>query len=142
MQLRVREGWSAGPLHVHPRQSERMRILEGVFRVDNGGEERVLHAGDSVDVPPRTRHTIRLLGQSGALEAEFVPALRTDELFETMFGAGFPRRPPGFVPSSLRAWLESRGFSDEIRYLWPRRAAAAVAALAILRLLRRGSRAA
>lgn len=132
MELEVGEGWSAGPLHLHPAQSERMRVLAGVFQARSGEEERVLGAGDGIQVPPSTPHTIRLLGESGVLEAEFAPALRTEELFEVMFSAGLPRRPPGFVPVALRAWVESRGFSDEIRYLWPRRVVTVFAAAALL----------
>lgn len=140
MELQVEQGWSAGPLHVHPVQSERMRVRQGVFRARSGGKERVLGVGDLIQVPPGEAHTIRLVGPSGVLEAEFVPALRTDELFELMFAAGFPRRPPRFVPAALRAWVESRGFAEEIRYLWPRRVAALVAAFGVLRLVRVGGR--
>jgi mannose-6-phosphate isomerase-like protein (cupin superfamily) len=140
MELEVADGWSAGPLHVHPAQSERMRVTQGVFRARSGPDERMLQVGDRIDVPPGTPHTISLVGRTGMLEAEFVPALRTDELFELMFAATFPRRPPRFVPAALRAWVESRGFADEIRYLWPRRLAALVAALGVLRLVGRRPR--
>jgi mannose-6-phosphate isomerase-like protein (cupin superfamily) len=133
--LGVLRGWSAGPLHVHPLQSERMRVVEGVFQLRRGKDERTLRAGDRIEVVPKTAHTIALVGEAGTLEAEFAPALRTDELFETMFSATWPRRPPGFVPAALRAWVESRGFEDEIRYLWPRRVGGLFAAMAALTLL-------
>ncbi len=133
MELAVGRGWSAGPLHVHPSQTERMRVIDGRFHVRCGDEERLLRSGDMITVPMDTAHTIRLIGRSGTLEAQFVPALRTDDLFETMFSDG-PRRPPGFVPRVVRAWVESRGHCQEIRYLWPRRAAAIVAFVAALAL--------
>lgn len=129
MRLAAQSGWSAGPRHVHPRQTERLRVLAGSFEAHVGPRTRPLTAGDEVEVPPRTRHTISLLGYEG--ELEFEPALRTGEMFETMYSSEFPRRPPEFVPSAVRAWVESGGFSDEIRFLWPRRLTAAlVAALA------------
>jgi mannose-6-phosphate isomerase-like protein (cupin superfamily) len=131
VKLDVLEGWSAGPLHVHPLQTERIRVVDGTFHVRCDDEERFLQSGDLIAVPLDTRHTIRLVGASGILEAEFVPALRTDELFETMFSNG-PRRPPGYVPAVLRAWVESRGYCQEIRYLWPRRAAALLAVVVAL----------
>lgn len=106
----------------------------GVFRARSGGTERVLREGDRIEVPPGTPHTIELLGETGVLEAEFRPPLRTGELFETMFAADWPRRPPGFVPGALRAWVESRGFASEIRYLWPRRVALATTGLGLLLL--------
>jgi quercetin dioxygenase-like cupin family protein len=124
MRIAVDSGWSAGPRHVHPRQTERMQVLAGSFEAQVGSWTRPLGPGDEIEVPPRTRHTISLVGDEGELEVEFEPALRTDEMFETMYSAGFPRRPPRFVPSAVRAIAESRGFRDEIRFLWPRRAAA------------------
>lgn len=126
MRLAVRSGWSAGPRHVHPRQTERLWVLAGSFEAHLGRQTRPLEAGDEVEVPPRTRHTISLLGSEGELEVEFEPALRSDEMFETMYSSDFPRRPPEFVPSAVRAWVESGGFRDEIRFLWPRRVTAAL----------------
>lgn len=141
MELTVDGDWSAGPPHVHPRQTERLRVLDGSFRALVDGRVELVGPGDEVAVPPATAHTIRLAGPSGRLAVEFSPALRTGEMFETMFGAEFPRRPPALVPSPLRAWVESLGFGDEIRYLWPRRVAAVVTALLVgAALATRGSR--
>lgn len=134
LELTVREGWSAGRPHVHPAQTERMHVSAGVFRARSGGTERELQAGERIEVPPGTAHTIELVGEAGVLEAEFRPALRTAALFETMFSAESPRRPPRFVPGALRAWVESRGFAREIRYLWPRRIGLAATCLALLLL--------
>src|SRR4051794_16074719 len=125
MRLRAQRGWSAGPTHVHPRQTERLRVVDGSFRAHVDGEEVVLTPDDELPVPPGKRHTVELIGAHGTLDVTFVPALRTDELFETMFAATSPSRPPSYVPSTIRAWVESRGFGDEIRYLWPRRIALA-----------------
>jgi quercetin dioxygenase-like cupin family protein len=131
VELVVGDGWSAGPLHVHPSQIERIRVVDGTFQLRCEEEERFLQGGDLVAVPVDTPHTIRLIGATGLLEVEFIPALRTEDLFETMFSSG-PRRPPGFVPGALRAWVESRGYYHEIRYLWPRRVAALIAVPALL----------
>ena len=134
--LDVLAGWCAGPLHVHPLQSERMLVVAGIFHLRRGKEERILRAGNQMEVGPQTAHTISLVGEAGTLEAEFAPALRTDELFEKMFSASWPRRPPGFVPAALRAWVETRGFGDEIRYLWPRRVGGLFVAVAAVTLIR------
>lgn len=128
MRLTAPSGWSAGPRHVHPHQTERLRVLGGSFEAVIDGKTRPLGPGEDVEVPPETRHTIALLGAAGELEVEFEPALRTEQMFEAMYVADNPRRPPGFVPSALRAWIESRGFGDEIRFLWPRQAMIALAA--------------
>jgi quercetin dioxygenase-like cupin family protein len=132
MELTVEAGWSAGPLHLHPCQTERLRVRGGRFRAQVGRQALELLPGDEIEVPPATAHTIELLDARGALDVTFRPALRTDELFETMFAARLPRRPPEFVPSALRAWVESRGFHAEIRYLWPRRVALAGVCLLLL----------
>jgi mannose-6-phosphate isomerase-like protein (cupin superfamily) len=131
MELSVSSGWSAGPLHVHPRQTERLRVIDGVFRGRLGDEVRALGAGEMLEVPPQTPHTVELASRQGAFELEYRPALRTAELFETMFGAR-PRRPPGFVPGAVRALAESRGFGDEIRYVWPRRVLLGLGAAALV----------
>lgn len=128
MRIVTPSGWSAGPRHVHPYQTERLRVLAGPFEARVGPLTRQLAPGDEIEVPPETRHTITLVGVAGELEVEFEPALRTDEMFEAMYVGRFPRRPPAFVPSALRAWIESRGYGDEIRFLWPRRATIAVGA--------------
>lgn len=128
MRILAPSGWSAGPPHVHPHQTERLRVLTGPFEAKIGRGTRQLAPGDEIEVPPETRHTITLVGIAGELEVEFEPALRTEEMFEAMYVAGFPRRPPAFVPSGVRAWIESRGFGDEIRFLWPRRMGLAAAA--------------
>jgi len=130
MRLQTKAGWSAGPKHVHPLQTELLRVVEGTFRAHLGRRDLVLRPGDELPVPPETRHTVELLGAQGTLDVSFEPALRTDLLFETMFAPDSPSRPPAFVPSILRAWIESRGFGNEIRYLWPRRIAL-VAAVAV-----------
>jgi mannose-6-phosphate isomerase-like protein (cupin superfamily) len=140
MRLAVSSGWSAGPLHVHPRQTERLRVVSGSFQAQFGPRRRQLGAGDEIAVPTGTPHTIALLGRDGELEVEFEPGLRTGEMFETMYSADFPRRPPAFVPPAIRAWIESVGFRDEIRFLWPRRAAALVAAVSAGAILAAWSR--
>jgi mannose-6-phosphate isomerase-like protein (cupin superfamily) len=140
MELTVEAGWSAGPMHVHPHQSERVRVVAGRFRAELDGRQLELSPGDEVEVPPETSHTIELKDAHGALDVAFTPALRTDDLFETMYSATSPRRPPDFVPSAIRAWVESRGFAAEIRYLWPRRLALAGALTGLAVLLVSGRR--
>src|SRR5215213_9229000 len=143
MRLQAKAGWSAGPKHVHPLQTELLRVVDGTFRAHLGGRDLVLRPGDELPVPPETSHTVELIGAHGTLDVSFEPALRTDVLFETMFAPDSPSRPPAFVPSILRAWIESRGFGNEIRYLWPRRialvgaVAVALALAARLRCVRR-----
>ncbi len=81
-------GGFAGVEHVHPHQDERFEVLAGraAFRVD--GRERVLEAGETIDVPAGTPHTF---GNAGDDEMrvvfEFRPALgSTDRFYEVYFG--------------------------------------------------------
>jgi len=132
VEIETPPGWTAGPLHVHRAQTERIRVLEGRVRFRVGRSELERGPGAEVVVPPGQPHTVEGTGGVARLRAEFSPALRTDDLLETMFGAGPRPRPPAFVPVALRAWFESVGYGREIRYLWPRRLALALAALGVL----------
>lgn len=85
----VAPGGFLGNEHLHPRQEERIEVLSGALRCRLGGRERTLGHGDAVAVVPGTPHT---LWNEGAEEAhalvEYRPALRTEVLFETLFGLG------------------------------------------------------
>jgi hypothetical protein len=85
----VAPGGFLGNEHLHPKQEERIEVLSGALRCRIGGRERTLGPGDAVAVHPGTPHT---LWNEGAEEAhalvEYRPALRTEVLFETLFGLG------------------------------------------------------
>lgn len=81
-------GGFAGVEHIHRHQDERFEVLAGraAFQVD--GRERVLGAGETIDVPAGTTHTF---GNAGDDEMrvvfEFRPALdSTDRFYEVYFG--------------------------------------------------------
>ncbi len=44
------------PAHYHPRQDEHFEVLEGSLRVQAGGAQRDLHAGDILDIPRGSAH--------------------------------------------------------------------------------------
>ncbi len=71
--------------HVHPRQEERLEVLEGSVRVRVGRTERVATKGDVVVVPPGTPHTWRSGDAPAVVRTQFRPAFDTDEFFETFF---------------------------------------------------------
>ena len=82
----MRGGAVAPPLHRHPRQEERIRVLSGSVRSVSGGVERVLGAGETVVSPPGALHTV---GPAGASEVEMVvefrPALGFEAFVERTF---------------------------------------------------------
>lgn len=71
--------------HVHPRQEERLVVLDGSVWVRVGRTERVATKGDVVVVPPGTPHTWRGGDAPAVVRIEYRPALNTDEFFETFF---------------------------------------------------------
>ena len=46
----------APPKHLHPSQAEHFEVLEGSLNTHVDGQERVLCAGDSLDIPARAVH--------------------------------------------------------------------------------------
>jgi mannose-6-phosphate isomerase-like protein (cupin superfamily) len=131
MELTAPAGWTAGPLHVHPRTVERLTVLDGDLEARVGGARRHVASGGVLVVPRCTPHTVAAR-TAVRLLVEFSPPLRVDRLFYEMYGGGPQRHPSRRVPAVVRAWLESRGYDQEIRYLWPRRLGAGVVVLAVV----------
>ncbi len=73
--------------HLHLHQSERIVLLEGELTVVVNGVPRRLRAGESLVLPPTTRHT---LDNTGTIEAvadvTFTPAGRTELFLRNIFG--------------------------------------------------------
>jgi quercetin dioxygenase-like cupin family protein len=89
--LEVESSWArAGqepPVHHHPSQDEQFEVLEGELRAQVGGVERVLHAGDTLEVPARTPHSMWNPGPGRARAVwQTRPALRTEAFFEMVWG--------------------------------------------------------
>ena len=58
---------SLPPLHVHPRQEERIEVVSGSVFSLSGGVRRVLGPGGTISTPPGEPHTIGPAGE-GAVE--------------------------------------------------------------------------
>lgn len=120
--LRFREdvGHDAAPVpeHLHLWQTERFTVLEGDLVLTVDGVTERLGAGESRDVPPRTRHTYAPGLSDGVpcaalIEVEIWPALRAEHFFETIYGlAREGRLPPrGIVDHiGLMALCHAHGF--------------------------------
>ena len=74
------------PRHIHLRQDERVVVAEGSVMVRVGGQDSVIHAGESIDVPRRTLHFVR---NQGPAEARFLlqvrPARRMEAAMRALF---------------------------------------------------------
>jgi mannose-6-phosphate isomerase-like protein (cupin superfamily) len=84
--LVVEGTWGPGgtppPKHFHPAQDEHFEVLEGELHARVDGEERVLSAGDVLDVPRQTPHQIWNPGTEPARASwRTSPAGRTADWF-------------------------------------------------------------
>ena len=77
--LWMRGDASSPPLHVHPRQEERIEVVSGSVRSVSGGVERVLGPGETVSTPPGAPHTV---GPAGADAVEMIVEFRPPLGFE------------------------------------------------------------
>jgi quercetin dioxygenase-like cupin family protein len=78
---------SLPPEHLHPRQVERIEVLEGAVRATIDGEEHRYAQGDTFEVAAGTPHTMAADGPART-RWEVRPALRTAEFFERLHGGG------------------------------------------------------
>ena len=110
------------PAHFHPRQDEHFEILEGELTVKLGGETRVLRAGDQLDIPRGTVHSMWPSG--GALTRaswQLRPALRSEDFFAAvhrMRAAGKTSSKGGMIDLPA-AGLVFQAFPDEFRLALP-----------------------
>jgi quercetin dioxygenase-like cupin family protein len=91
--LELEATWQPGstePIpHFHPNQDEHFEVLEGELTVVVDGEDRVLGAGDTLDVPRGAVHKMWNAGDGQARATWRVsPALKTHEMFRTIASGG------------------------------------------------------
>lgn len=103
--------------HIHPMQSEHFEILAGKGKFRINGVTREALPGDHITVAAGAPHIWWNAGDDILhVRAEFRPALRTEEFFETFFGlaqAGKVNRKTG-LPSLLVMALVLREFDQEV----------------------------
>jgi quercetin dioxygenase-like cupin family protein len=76
------------PAHVHPDQDERFEILEGSLRVVIGGAERIVHAGEVLEIPRGVPHKMTGSGDAPTRAIwQTRPALRTEEWWAALAAA-------------------------------------------------------
>lgn len=96
--LEVKSTWQSGGAiprtHWHPRQTEWFEVLEGELTVRIGTEPaRVVPAGESFEVPPRTAHAMWNAGSDVCRATwRITPAQRTEEMFRTIDSRPGPLR--------------------------------------------------
>jgi mannose-6-phosphate isomerase-like protein (cupin superfamily) len=117
----VRPGGAVPMKHVHRRSDERFEIIGGTLGVDIGGERTELVQGDRATVPAGTPHAWWNAGEDEVhVMVEIEPALRFEEMIETMFGlARDGKVGPGGRPRLLQIAVFGRAFMDEVHVASP-----------------------
>jgi quercetin dioxygenase-like cupin family protein len=107
--------------HVHPHQTERFEVLEGMIRLRVGEEEMLARPGDVAVVPPGTPHRFWNAGEADArFLCEIRPALRFESLIETMFTlASEGRTNRKGLPNPLWLAVIAKAHFDTVRLPFP-----------------------
>jgi quercetin dioxygenase-like cupin family protein len=107
--------------HVHPDQSERFEILDGLIEFRIGHKTRVVEPGDIATVPPGTPHRFRNIGDSDArFLCEIRPALQFESLIETMFTlANEGKTNKQGLPNPFRLAVIADAHFDTVRLPFP-----------------------
>jgi quercetin dioxygenase-like cupin family protein len=120
--------------HVHPYQTERFEVVQGLLGLRVGDEELVARPGDVAVVAPGTAHHFWNAGEEEArFFCEVRPALQFESLIETMFTlAAEGKTNLKGLPNPFRLAVIARAHFDTVRLPSPpaaiQRAALAVAA--------------
>lgn len=90
------------PLHVHHRQTEIFRFLEGTYEIALGDQRVVAEAGACAVVPPGLRHAFRNVGATPArLQFLLTPALDAEAFFAALADAATHGTPDPAVLAQL-----------------------------------------
>jgi quercetin dioxygenase-like cupin family protein len=104
--------------HLHPSQEETFTGVEGTFVLSVGGERRELAPGDTVVIPPRTRHGFRDAPDDAHVRVTVRPALELESYFRAFLGLsrdGRLRMPVEGLPHPLlQAAVLLDRYADEI----------------------------
>jgi quercetin dioxygenase-like cupin family protein len=120
--------------HVHPYQTERFEVIEGLLGLQIDGEDLLAGPRDVAVVPPRMPHRFWNAGEHEArFLCEVTPALGFESLIETMFTlAAQGKTNWKGLPNPLRLAVIANAHFDTVRLPFPpaavQRALLAVAA--------------
>jgi quercetin dioxygenase-like cupin family protein len=117
----VRPGGFVAAAHVHPFQTERFEVLEGMVGFRVNGKELVARAGEVLVVESGTPHRFWNAGGTVArFLAEVRPALRFESLVETMFTlAAEGRTNRKGLPNPFWLAVIARAHFDTVRLPFP-----------------------
>jgi len=117
----LRAGGAVAAAHIHPLQAETFVVLEGSVRITIGDKEITPEPGVRYTVPPGVSHRIvNHTALAAHLFSTLEPALRSDELLETVWGLATDGRTNrrGY-PNIFQAAATAVEFRDELRLARP-----------------------
>ena len=108
-------------LHVHPRQQQRVEVLDGSVGAQIRRARSVVGAGTRLTVPAGVPHRFWNAGAEPAqLVVELTPALRFESLVETLFAlAAAGRTDARGRPPALQAAVVAAAHMDTVRSAFP-----------------------
>jgi quercetin dioxygenase-like cupin family protein len=117
----VEPGGFVAAAHVHPHQSERFEVLEGVLGLRVDGNELLAVPGDVAVVPSGTPHRFWNAGRGRVrFLCEVRPALQFESLIETMFSlAAEGKTNRKGMPNPLRLAVIAKAHFDTVRLPFP-----------------------
>jgi quercetin dioxygenase-like cupin family protein len=117
IEVTVKAGGGVAAAHVHPYQSERFEVLEGMLEFRQGRRRLTAAPGDVVTVTPGTPHSFRNVGEGEArFTTEVRPALGFERFIQTMFAlAADGKTNKKGMPSPLRLAVIANAHFDDVR---------------------------
>jgi mannose-6-phosphate isomerase-like protein (cupin superfamily) len=135
-ELLLDPGRRTPPAHIHSAQDERFEVLEGTLRVKLGRTVVEVGAGETLDIPRGTKHT---MGMGGGRRVKAIwqtrPALETERWWAAL-DAESRRSADEHIPLPVMARL-LRAHEREFRLALPRPLAAAFLGLLAMVPVRR-----
>lgn len=109
------------PEHYHPHQTEFFKVLSGEMMVLLNGQSRMYKTGETFEVPPNTVHAMwNEQDQPTVMQWLVTPAMKTEQLFETMAGLAYDGKTSRKgAPKLLQTALTMLYFSREYRLAKP-----------------------
>lgn len=112
---------AGAPEHVHPALTERYELLEGCLHVRVRGKERVVAAGDRLEIPAGSPHSFWNADDEPArVRVEYEPAGTFEFFMETVYAlAAAGKTNPAGTPKLLQAAVIAREHLDDIALAKP-----------------------
>lgn len=112
---------SGPPEHVHPTSRENFQLVAGQLRLRIGGQERILQAPATIDIPAGTPHTFWNDGpETASIAVSFEPAGTFEHFLETVYElAADGRTNSKGVPNPLRMAVIARAHLNDIALARP-----------------------